>query len=391
MNNILDYLDWRGDVPVSFDGFNEVDNLLLAELSFLDLDGIVPGVGEHGSIALSDAAERYFARSGGATVDMGLLLTDKIPRLFARMARTARFAGMRLALFTERMDEQREQQFGALCIEVGDGTVYVSFRGTDDTLLGWKEDLNMSFLDAIPSQESAAAYLSLAARQYGQHRLRVGGHSKGGNLAVYSAVYADPAVQDRIERIYSNDGPGFVRDITNSAEYRRVAKRILKLMPQSSVVGTLLEGEHTSQIVHSSAAGVLQHDGFSWEVRGTQFVHLEKPSAEGKWIEQTFDAWAEELSTPQREAFANALYEVLTSTGARTLSDLSAEKLKSAMGILKSYKNLDRETRKALSGAIGLLLRIGAQGAMQDTRREGEREIAELRARLEAQMRKQHE
>ena len=391
MNNILDYLDWRGDVPVSFDGFNEVDNLLLAELSFLDLDGIVPGVGEHGSIALSDAAERYFARSGGATVDMGLLLTDKIPRLFARMARTARFAGMRLALFTERLDEQREQQFGALCIEVGDGTVYVSFRGTDDTLLGWKEDLNMSFLDAIPSQESAAAYLSLAARQYGQQRLRVGGHSKGGNLAVYSAVYADPAVQDRIERIYSNDGPGFVRDITHSAEYRRVAKRILKLMPQSSVVGTLLEGEHTSQIVHSSAAGVLQHDGFSWEVRGTQFVHLEKPSAEGKWIEQTFDAWAEELSAPQREAFANALYEVLTSTGARTLSDLSAEKLKSAMGILKSYKNLDRETRKALSGAIGLLLRIGAQGAMQDTRREGEREIAELRARLEAQMRKQHE
>ncbi|MBQ5566748.1 MAG: DUF2974 domain-containing protein, partial [Oscillospiraceae bacterium] len=145
MNNILDYLDWRGDVPVSFDGFNEVDNLLLAELSFLDLDGIVPGVGEHGSIALSDAAERYFARSGGATVDMGLLLTDKIPRLFARMARTARFADMRLALFTERLDEQREQQFGALCIEVGDGTVYVSFRGTDDTLLGWKEDLNMSF------------------------------------------------------------------------------------------------------------------------------------------------------------------------------------------------------------------------------------------------------
>ena len=391
MNNILDYLDWRGDVPISFDGFNEVDNLLLSELSFLDLAGIVPGMDEEGDVVLCDAAQRYFARTDGKEPDGAWVLTEKIPRLFARMAAAPRFASMRLSMFEEQHDEQREQQFAALCFEVGDGTVYVAFRGTDNTLLGWKEDLNMSFLDAIPSQESAAAYLAYAAQRFGQRRLRVGGHSKGGNLAVFSAVYADGAVQDRIEMVYSNDGPGFLRDITQTAEYRRVARRILKLVPQSSVVGTLLEGEHVSQVVHSNAIGVMQHDGFSWEVCGTQFVHLAQASAEGKWFEQTFDAWAAELSAPQREAFADALYGVLTSTGARTLSDLNAEKLKSAVGILKSYKNLDRETRRALSGALALLLRVGAQSAVQDTRREGERELQELRKRLETQLSKKTE
>ena len=376
MSTILDYIAWRGDIPLSVSPFNEVDNLLLAELSFLNFNGIVPPPELSHGITMEEAARVYFARHEGHEIDMGVLVPDKIPNMFCAMANTVRFSKMRLNSFLERMDPIREQQFAALTIDVGDGSIYVAFRGTDDTLIGWKEDLNLSFLDRIPSQEEALRYLTRIARQYKDRPIRVGGHSKGGNLAVFSAVHAVAATQDRILAVYNNDGPGFFRRLIGTPEHTRIAKKILTIVPQSSIVGQLLEHEENVQVVHSFAEGMLQHDGFSWEVRGTEFVHLEDFSQEGKVFEGTMDAWAASLSVEQREAFADALYEVLTGTGAKTLSELNEEKLKSAVAILKTYQNLDRETRRALTGALWLLVQVGAKNVAQNM---GENNLEPLR------------
>lgn len=388
MANIMDYLEWRGDLTLAASPFNEVDALLLAELSFINFEGLVPPPEIGRGVRLRDAAEEYFARNEGKEIDMGVLVPDKIPAMLCAMAASKRFGNMLVNAFEERVDAELEQQFAAITVDLGDSSVYVAFRGTDDTLVGWKEDLNMGFLEEIPSQEQAVRYLERIAKQYERKKLRVGGHSKGGNLAVYSAVKAAPEVQERILAVYNNDGPGFLNDLTVTPEHQRIGDRIHTVVPQSSVVGRLMKHERSVQIVHSTYEGLAQHDGFSWEVKGTKFVYLDEPSREGKLADETIDSWSNELSAQQREALADALYEVLTATGAQTLSELNGEKLRSAVGMLKSYKNLDRETRRVLSEAVKLLLRLGTKNMLESAQSEQEKELEHLRRKVEEQKQK---
>lgn len=388
MANIMDYLEWRGDLTLAASPFNEVDALLLAELSFINFEGLIPPPEIGRGVRLRDAAEEYFARNEGKEIDMGVLVPDKIPAMLCAMAGSKRFGNMLVNAFEERIDVELEQQFAAITVDLGDSSVYVAFRGTDDTLVGWKEDLNMGFLEEIPSQERAVRYLKRIAKQYDRKKLRVGGHSKGGNLAVYSAVKAAPEVQERILAVYNNDGPGFLYDLTATPEHQRIGDRIRTIVPQSSVVGRLMKHEQNVQIVHSTYEGLAQHDGFSWEVKGTKFVYLDEPSREGKLADETIDSWANELSAQQREALADALYEVLTATGAQTLSELNGEKLKSAVSMLKSYKNLDRETRRVLSEAVKLLLRLGTKNMLESAQSEQAKELEHLRRKVEEQKQK---
>ena len=251
MANIMDYLDWRGDLPLTVSPFNEVDGLILAELSFINFEGIVPPPELGRGVPLRDAAGTYFARHNGQEIDMGVLVPGRIPDLMCRMAHSVRFGGMLLNGYCELMDDAREQQFAALTVELGDGSIYLSYRGTDDTIVGWKEDLNMGYLEVIPSQTRALEYLGRMTRQYPDARLRIGGHSKGGNLSVYAAVKAPAAVQDRIVQVYNNDGPGFAKPLVGTPEHTRVADRILTVVPQSSVVGQLLEQEQNVESARS--------------------------------------------------------------------------------------------------------------------------------------------
>ena len=243
MANILDYLDWRGDLTLAQDPFNEVDNLILAELSFVDFGGIVPGPGEGRAVPLWKAAEAYFAKTEGRPIDMGVLVPNQIPELLRRTAASPRFRDMKLNGFVDHLDTVKAEQFAALAAECGDGTVYLSFRGTDDTLAGWKEDFYLSCMREVPAQKMAVAYTEAMAHQYPRIKLRLGGHSKGGNLAVWAGVFCPTAVQRRIAAVWSNDGPGFHEDILSQPRHIRLAERIHTIVPKSSVVGMLLEHE----------------------------------------------------------------------------------------------------------------------------------------------------
>ncbi len=387
MANLMDYLDWRGDITLEVSPFNEVDALILAELSFVDFEGIVPPPEIGRGLPLNEAAEAYFARHG-QDVAMGVLVPDTIVKMLKKLMTSARFGNMLLNGYAALLDDAIEQQFAALTIDLGNGSIYISFRGTDDTIVGWKEDLNMGFLEEIPSQKQAVEYVARVARQYGDKTIRIGGHSKGGNLAVYSAAKSSGEIQERIVAVHNNDGPGFAWPISETPGHKRIAPRIHTVLPQTSVVGMLLEHEKDYQVVYSTYDGIYQHDGFSWEVKGTQFVHLDDFSREGKLVDETLDQWAASLNTQQREALADALYSVFTGTGAKTLSELNEEKLKSASVMLKTYKNLDRETRRMVSEAFKLLLRLGTKGFVQDAQEESGREFDALRRRLAEQYQK---
>ena len=271
MANILDYLDWRGDLTLAERGFNEVDNLLMAELCFLNFSGIVPA-GFDAPAALPEAMRQYDAARPQET--MGVLVPEQIPELGRRMAASRRFSGLRLCGYADRIDDETQTQFSALTILLPDQTAYIAFRGTDDTIVGWKEDFNLAFLPVVPAQRMAADYLTAAAAAFPALPLRVGGHSKGGNLAVYSAVFCGSAVQNQIKRVYNNDGPGFRTSLLPLPEHKRVADKITTILPESSVVGMLLEHEERYEVVRSTQSGLWQHDGFSWQVRGEKFEHL---------------------------------------------------------------------------------------------------------------------
>lgn len=374
MANLLDYLDWRGDLTLAQSPFNEVDNLILAELSFVDFKEIVPSPGQGDSVPLSTAADAFFARfPDGEKIDMGVLVPGAIPGMLRKMADSVRFRDMKLNCFVDWLDVEKAEQFAALTVETGDGLLYLSFRGTDDTLAGWKEDFHMACLPEIPAQKMALQYVKDVARQFPRKKLRLGGHSKGGNLAVYGAVFCPVAIQRRIHAVWSNDGPGFHNDILDLPEHRRVAERITSIVPKSSVVGMMLEHEEDYQVVDSNQVGLMQHDGFSWAVLGTRFVRLRSVTRQGHLNDLTLKEWVHHMPLEQREKFVDGLFTVLSASGAVTLTDLKEESFKAAGAMVKAMKDMEKETRDVLFYAIGLLFRSNFKILLEDWQQESEK------------------
>lgn len=376
MANLLDYMDWRGDLTLKQAPFCEVDNLILAELSFLDFSGIVPGPGEGAGITLAQAAERFFAaQPAGEKIDMGVLVPDEIPELLRKMAASDRFSRMKLNGFVSRLDPEQSEQFAALTIETGDGMVYLSFRGTDDTLAGWKEDFMLAYLPEVPAQRQAVAYACRMAQQYPRRKLRLGGHSKGGNLAIWAGVFVPASIQRRIVRVWSNDGPGFLADIRHLPEYRRLADRIESIVPKSSVVGMLLNHEDNQIIVDSSQTGLLQHDGFSWMVMGDHFMRIESLSRQSKRSNLALKEWVDRMPMEQKARFVNGLFDVLSASGAETLTDLKEERLKNAAAMIRAMKDMEKDTREALIYAVKLLFESNVKVLLDELQQEGSKKL----------------
>ena len=382
MGNLLDYLDWRGDLSLQCAPFNEVDNLILSELSYVDFTGIVPDVAHGSGIALRDAAECFFSRfPDGEPIDMGVLIPDAIPDMLRKMAGSIRFGSMKLSCFTSHLDVVKGEQFAALTIETGDHAVYCAFRGTDDTLAGWREDLELACMPEVPAQKLAVAYTAAVAKRFPRKKLRLGGHSKGGNLAVYASVFSPPHLQKRMIAVWSNDGPGFHEDLLDSPEYQRVADRILSIVPKSSVVGMLLEHGEDYAVVVSDQLGFLQHDGFSWQVLGDRFISLRQVTRQALLSDQTLRQWIRGLSAAQRESFVSAMSDVLTASGAVTLTDLREDGLKSGIAMIKAMKTLDQETRDGLLEFFSMLFKSNLKMMLEGIQEESEKKWSSLRRR----------
>ena len=247
---------------------------------------------------------------------------------------------LKIADFVNEINEEDETQFCAMTLLADDGSVFVVFRGTDDTIVGWKENFNMSFMHPVPAQKKAAEYL---AREMNARRgdFYVSGHSKGGNLAVYAATTCPEGLKRRIKAVYNNDGPGFNLSFVESEEYLSIRDRVRTLVPESSVVGMLLEHEEKYEVVKSNTVGLLQHNGFSWQLLGNKFIYLDEISEESKKIDETVKEWLSSTDPEKRRAVVDSVYEILTSDNIKTLTELNADKLK----IIKAWGSLDAESR----------------------------------------------
>ena len=365
MANMLDYLAWRGDIALTERPFNEVDNLILSELAYARFEDIVPGPEAGGEVTLARAAARY--RELGYT---SALINDP-GALLAAAGESARFSAVRLSRYVNRIDPARAVQFSAVCFALPDGTLYVAYRGTDDTLVGWREDFNFAFTRTI-GQAEAAEYLNRAAAGFGGP-LRVGGHSKGGNLAAYAASFCAEDVKARILNVYSNDGPGFNQSVARSAEYGAMLDRISLIIPESSLVGVLLDNRAKRRVVKSSASGVLQHNPLTWQVRGTAFEGVDGQSAASLFMDETLGRWLDGLSDEQRRNLVSAIFDSMDASGAVTLAEMNENKWDSYGAILKAAGEIDPAVRKDVLNTLGKLANAGRDVFLEDARASLER------------------
>lgn len=359
MANILDYIRWRGDLTLEQAEWNEVDSLILSELSYMNFSEIAES---EAGISLKEAAASYFRSGRQMLKNTGDLYKENYFKMLELMAESRRFSDMKLMCYVQKLDTEIDMQFSAVTVEIGHRQLYVAFRGTDDTLLGWKEDFMMSALPVVPSQQEALQYLKRMTEQYPGYRFLVGGHSKGGNLAVYAVMHAGRRVQRKILGVYNHDGPGFKDSVVETPEYQNVAERIHTLVPESSVVGMLLEHDENYSVVKSTEKGLMQHDGFSWEVCGPKFVHLESVSRESRIADMAIRRVFAELTLEQRLQLTNALFDILGAKHNRTLTDIREEGKKGIREMIKAYDGLDKETRKILQTVLSRILTESVKG-----------------------------
>ena len=354
MGTLLDYLDWRGDLRFSEVELCEVDSLILSNISYLDFDGIIPTPEEGGSITYLEAMRAYLKKTQGRP-SLGKFFPPETVAIAVKAAKVRRYAGIRLSHFVNKTDDALPTQFAALTFRITKNDYFISFRGTDDTLAGWKENFNMSFMLPVPAQLSAIEYFDRVAKDI-KGSFYLGGHSKGGNLAVYAAVKSDEALKARIFTVFNNDGPGFDKNFIEGEDYKAIKSKIRTIVPQSSVVGMLLEHEEDYEVVKSNATGLLQHQGHTWEVMGGSFLHLDTVTEDSQLIDEKLKAWLYGMTPEEREAFADTVFDTLSATNAKTLTELTSEKVK----LVKAWNSLDPSTRSVILKCIAILVKHNA-------------------------------
>ncbi len=357
MANIIDYLEWRGDLKTIIDPLNEVDAALLARLTYQRFEMLEGSVK---NLRLEDALERILELDD---IENKTLMKSDYDFMKA-LVKSSRFKDFVILDYTDRIEKESQTQFSALTLLDNDtGVLFVFFRGTDNTLVGWKEDFNMAFVIPLPGQIMAKEYLlSMSALTKGD--IIVGGHSKGGNLALYASAFVDEDTQKRIRQVYNFDGPGFDEETVKDEGFKRIEKSISTYVPQSSVVGMLLEHEEEYMVVHSTRSGLWQHDIYSWEVKRKEFEILDEVDNSSRFVDYTLKAWLKNMSKKEREGFVDALFSIMKGGNYSTLKELRENWPISGVGMLKGAINLTPEEKKRISEGITLLLKSSQIGLL---------------------------
>lgn len=331
--------------------FTRVDSLVLSELAYLRYEAA--GLGAPGS--------RITLAALGGMADRPALF-DNVPQrdkhitLLQALAVNPRYAGVVAAHYVSHSDAAEEKQFAAIVFHLGDNVAYVAFRGTDASLVGWKEDFNLAVLPTIPAQREGVAYLEAVAGLHPGSALLVGGHSKGGNIAVYAAACCGAAVQGRIRAVYSHDGPGFPDGFYREAGYAAIAPRIDKTVPEFSVVGMLLHQDARYTVVASDQIGPYQHSALSWQIEGGALVERDSITRTARMATNTLNSMNATLDTRQRQMFIDSFFRVLQASEARTLHGLASALATNAPAVVKAIGELTPEERGLLWPVIKTLL-----------------------------------
>lgn len=306
MADLFEYLRWRGYLSFTQDPLNAVDALIFSALAYIRFGGSVEAQPET-PISLGDALEDFFQlpdQTERIRVKADLELLDTV-------VSAPRFREAKICHYRDILIPEEETQFAAVTFLLDDGSALLAFRGTDYSLTGWKEDFNMSFQDTVPAQRLALEY-TLDIAESVRTPLRMCGHSKGGNLAMFAAIQAPETLRKRILGVYNNDGPGFREYITENPAYQEMIPRLHTYVPQASVIGMLLEHEEPYTVVKSKQLGLLQHELYSWQLMGREFETVKEITADSRFLDQTIKTWLNDMSIEDRNQVVDAIFDLLS-------------------------------------------------------------------------------
>lgn len=350
-DNIRTYIKFRGDLDIKHHPFNEVDALILTQLSYIRFENIVPTIGDINTITIKDAAHRY-----QKSTENNVIFYEEAEEIFAMMSTAPRYSNMTLCNFVNQIDLIEHKQFSALHVNIAPKQTFITFRGTDQTIVGWREDCNMSYMMPVPSQKSAVEYVNQTVKNTLFHKYYLGGHSKGGNLAIYSAIYCDVKIQKKLVGIYSFDGPGFNRTVVNDPSYLRIKDRISAFVPVASVVGLLMEHEEAYTIVKSSENSFLQHDAFSWIINGTIFDVAETLDEFSTKTSMIIKTWLENTELEERKLLVDTIFDIFEQAGIIEINNFTEIDLKKAGALLKAASSIQHSQREVVIKLMKLLI-----------------------------------
>ncbi len=355
MKNMLDYIKEFGHVSFEERAFSEIDALVLTELEYLPLEKVVPS-DENGEnfVTVKEIAEYMQEHKQELFDENPMMITQERHEVSQVIADAPRFQSLKFFGVVSVWDKDTTKQFAAVTVEVEPSVRLVVFRGTDETLIGWKEDFLMTYSPLVAAQTDAKEYLAKQASLF-DGDLMVSGHSKGGNLAIYAAATQEEDVQLRIVDIFCFDSPGLYRSVLETKGYQNIVPLAMRYIPQDSLVGLMLESEVPYVIVKSNATGAMQHSAMTWEIEDGQFIKMEKLTKNSQLNDQTFKKWTESVSDEELELFWNVFFELLFTVGIDTVNDLYGQFMHYVQEFLKATGEMDEEKREVLT-RVALLL-----------------------------------
>lgn len=358
MSNILDYIKWRGDLSFEASPFNEVDGLIFAKLAYIVFDEVV-AEGFDNPVTLNEFYKRK-KNLKDELIKMLLMKVEDFENLLKLCAKSKRFKNCKLYNYVNIVNPSKDMQFSAITFELDTGKIVIAYRGTDDTIAGWKEDFNMGIMKAIPSQIKALKYLNNTCKFFSDRKIYCVGHSKGGNLAIYSSIHATERIINRIDGIYNFDGPGFNGNIDDNERYHNLLDKIHTIIPQSSIIGMLLNRREDTTIIKSNATGGLsQHYGFTWELIGTKFTRIQNLNSGSQIIDNTLKQFLSNATMEEKELLVDSIAKVFAGYETFTLTDITSERIHAINQIAKNLDGVDKNTKTLLNNALRMMFHEG--------------------------------
>ncbi len=332
--NLIDYVKWRGDLGFTERPFNDVDALVLATLSYIDLVGFAPNEASGGTVEVREALGELMERSGGDVAPYVRSLATIDARYIDAVAKSRRFGRLHIGRYVDVMDYDNAVQFAAVEVMRKEITKpQTPFRGTDLTIAGWREDFMLSF-EVTGAQKLAAEYLDRALRAAvaAGEPLMAGGHSKGGNLASYAVASAVPSLAKNVLRCYSFDGPGLDERVVVHDARDVIGGRFVRYQPAYSVIGQLFDrAEEPRAYVASTGSGMLQHDPLTWQVSSSDLILADGLDPDAATFDAALDEWMEPVDMGERERFTNEFFDILGAGGPKLTDVTSREGLPKVM------------------------------------------------------------
>lgn len=350
MKNYFDYLNFYGNDSFQDFAFNEVDSLILAMLSYVKLDGIVPKE-KRASISLKEACEQFLDKYREKDFKKEDWLFPVSYKLMEMLQDSKRFSSARLYYLSSSVDSFG--QFGAITIRLNNGITYVSFEGTDSAVVGWKEDFELMYKHPVSSQKKALMYFDETLNLF-DRSIYIGGHSKGGNLAMYAYMYGKDYYKKRVKQVYNFDGPGFLEDVVHSSLYQEMCNKLTMIVPKESVIGLIL-GHSTYRVVNSSQKAVMQHESWSWECFGGYFVPATL-SKKSEKLDQNLNEYVNAMSFEERKNFVETIFAVFEKSNITNIMQLKEFKISTLLSIMKEIKNVPSSTKRNLVAVLRMLI-----------------------------------